>query len=125
MLIVPRYIKTKKPAEFADNDPSTSRMLMVGDVVKFAVVHYRHTKRPRGRGSTLFENEVVMVRVKVFEPQPRREGNLYIGPKRRAYRPKPVWVPAKHITAFLCEAPDRAGDVTVSNFVTVQKVVIR
>ena len=124
---MPRYIKTKEPAEFADNDPSTSRMLMVGDVETFAVVHYRHTNRPWGRGSTMVEHdrEVVMVRVKVFEPQPRREGNLYIGAKRRNYRPKPVWVPAKHITAFLFEAPDRAGDVLMSNFVTVQKVVIR
>ena len=97
-------------------------MLMVGDIESFAVVEYKHFKRPRSGASSRFTSKVVMVRVKVFEPRPRREGNLYINPKQRTYRSRPMWVPAKHLTAFLCEAPDRAGDPSVSNFVTMERV---
>ena len=97
-------------------------MLMVGDIMSFAVVDYKHVKHPRGRTSPRFKSKVVMVRVNVFEPRPRREGNLYISAKRRSYRSRPLWVPAKHLSSFLCEAPDRDGDPTVSNFVTMERV---
>ena len=66
-----------------------------------------------------FAGELVMVRVNVFDPQPLKEGNLYTCTKERSYRKHPVWVPAKHLTSFLHVAPDRAGDDSMENLVTI------
>ena len=108
-----RYLPTGATAEFADKDPSTRPLLMVGDVLEFAIVKYKHVQQPRERGSRQLWNEVVMVSLDVFEPRPRREGNLYISPTLRSYRRKPQWVPINYLTAFLCEAPDRDGNPAV------------
>ena len=117
-----RYLQTGATAEFADNDPTTGPLLMVGDVLEFAIVKYKHVQQPRVRGSRPLWNEVLMASINVFDPRPRREGNLYICPTLRSYRRHPQWVPLKHLTAFLCEAPDTAGNPAVSNFVTITSV---
>jgi hypothetical protein len=122
-----RFLKTKAVAEFKDKDRPYGHMLMVGEVIAFTVVKYTHSlpglngwqrhRRDRQRA----QGEVVMVRVAVFDPTPTRVGNLYTCATNRTYRPHPLWVPAKYLTAFLHVAPDRAGDDRLNNLVTIAR----
>lgn len=116
-------------AEFKDTSRPYGAMLMVGKVLAFTVVKYSYTvqgplplqpHRQHRLRQRVWE-EVVMVRVAVFDPTPRREGNLYTCAKERTYRPHPVWVTAKDLTTFLYVANDRAGDDTLNNLVTVAR----
>jgi len=118
-----RYLARGATGEFVDEDPEAPAMLMVGDVVGFAVLKYKHVKGRRG-SRKYARGEVVMVRVKVFDSVPVRSGNLYTCPKKRKYKQAPVWVSAKHLTAFLHEVPDRAGDQRESNLVTIARVLV-
>lgn len=101
---------------------------MVGEVIAFSVVKYTHAQgnahhRVRGKIALVQRvfGELVMVRVKVFQPSPKVEGNLYTQPKQRTYRASQVWVPAKHLTSFLHVAQDRAGDGTQENLITIAR----
>lgn len=123
-----RCLKAGAVAEFKDRERLGGKMLMVGEVIAFSVVHYTHAPghalpRVRGRISQnqRIVGELVMVRMRVFHPSPRVEGNIYTMPTKRTYRASPVWVPAKHLTSFLHVAPDRAGDVTRENLITVAR----
>jgi hypothetical protein len=98
-------------------------MLMVGDVVDFAVVNYSYIPGMRPRCKKIRrEANVVMVRVQVFDPPPQMDEGVYSCPKKRIYRSRPVWAPAKHLTAFLHEVPDKDNDPSRMNLVTVMRV---
>ena len=78
-----RYLKAGAVAEFQDHARISGRMVMVGDVLSFAVINYTNSLRQSPRSSRML-GEAVMVRVMVHDPPPH-EAWQYVHVPNRAH----------------------------------------
>ena len=96
--------------------------LHVGQIRDFVVIPYTHkdieNKRGRCRHATL-QGQLMFVRLRQYHPRPQRDENMWLAPKRPAYRLAAQAVPLQGLGSLLHPVAERTGRTGFVNLIQV------